>query len=224
MVIDTKIYLEHEDLALSDTIRQLDGVEMGVVSDASTDPEHAVSFFWIEAPDFDLLEDVLDSDHTVSSYTVVVSMNGSRTYRIEYSDDAKLVSPAVVSVGGITREATAYMNGWKLHLELPDHQALLDLNEYTDEGFRLDVLEIHNRDQPIEEDRYGLTDAQRATLVGAVLQGYYDDPRRVNQEELAEILGISSSALSGRIRRGAKRLIEAVLVDGDGLDTDVPHR
>lgn len=223
MVLETRIYVEHPNLALSHTIKSLNDLSAGVISDAGTDPDHDVYFFWVETEDFELLNATLAEDHTIAAFTPVVDTGSRRTYRIEYSEDAKLITPGVVAAGGITLEATNYLTGWRLHLEFPDHESLLALNEYAnDEGIQLEILELHQRDSPIQRDELDLTESQREALVGAFIHGYYDDPRTVTQEELASILEISSSALSGRLRRGSARLIEAYLVDDESpaLDED----
>ena len=221
MVLETKVYVEHTDLALTHTIRSLNEIEVGVISDAGTDPEHDVYFFWVETDDFELLNATLDEDHTVDSYTPVVDSGPRRTYRVEYSDEATLITPGIVDAGGLTLESRSYLNGWQLHLEFPDHDALLALNDYAnEEGIQLEILELQHRDSPVEDSPHELTESQRAALVGAFVQGYYDDPRTVTQEELASILGISSSALSGRLRRGSARLIEAFLLEDDTVPVD----
>ncbi|WP_309138889.1 helix-turn-helix domain-containing protein [Haloterrigena gelatinilytica] len=43
-------------------------------------------------------------------------------------------------------------------------------------------------------------------------RGYFEDPRDSSVEDLADALGVSSSAVSGRLRRGLKALIENSLV------------
>lgn len=220
MVIETKIFVEHPDIPLADTIRSLTNVDVGVISNAGTDPEHDVYFFWVEADDFDLVEATLADDHTIDAVTPVTDTGDRRTYGIEYSDDATLITPGIVDAGGLTLSATSYLSGWKLHLEFPDHDSLLSLNEYVNaEGMTLEILELQQRDAPLQETADDLTESQRAALVGAFVHGYYDDPRRTTQEELAEILDISSSALSGRLRRGAARLIEAYLLTDEDADT-----
>lgn len=223
MVLETRVYAEHPDLALSHTIRSLNDLSIGVISDAGTDPEHDVYHFWVEADDFEHLHAVLEDDHTVDSFTPVVDSGTRRTYRIEYSSTVTLITPGIVDVGGLTLQSENYLTGWRLHLELPDHDALLSLNEYAHaEGIQLDILELVHRDSPVHTQEATLTEAQRAALVGAFIHGYYDDPRTVTQEELASILDISSSALSGRLRRGAARLIESVVLDDEvaALDSE----
>ncbi|MEF8791695.1 MAG: bacterio-opsin activator domain-containing protein, partial [Haloarculaceae archaeon] len=120
-MISARVYAEHPDLALSHTIRSLPDVEVGVVSDAGTDPEHDVYFFWFEASDFEAVEAALAEDHTVADYSVIVDRGERRTYRIEYTDRAKLLTPAMTEIGGLTLESRSHSNGWVLRMHLTDH-------------------------------------------------------------------------------------------------------
>ena len=214
MVIATKLYVEHPDIPLTTTIRSVPDIELGVYTDSGTDPEHDVYFYWIEAPDYDAVEEALAADPTVAAYSTIVDTERRRTYRIEYSTDAMLVAPAIADAGGLTIESRSSSNGWMMHLQLRDHGALFELNEYASRNdIHLDILELRQNDEPDDRLEFGLTSAQREALVRAYVQGYYDEPRRTSLEELASTLGISSTSVSGRLRRGSTRLIEEILMD-----------
>lgn len=216
MVITTQVYVEHPDLALADTIQSVPDLEVGVVSDAGTDPEHDAYFFWAEAPDFDAVEDALAADHTVAEFSSIVETRSRHTYRVAYSDEVTLVSPVLTETGGLTLESRSHADGWLLRLQLESHEALYALNEHAnEEGIRLDVLELHQREDPDDPTEFGLTDSQVEALVAAYVHGYYDEPRETSLEGLASHLGISETAVSGRLRRGSARLVEAALVDDE---------
>lgn len=216
MVISTQVYVEHPDLALVHTIRSLPHADIGVVSDAGTDPQHDVHFFWIEADDFEEVERTLAEDHTVADFSPVAESGNRRTYRIEYSDRVKLISPATTEMGALTLDSRSHSNGWRLHLHLVDHATLYALDEYADEkSIRLDVLEVQQIENDGPRSEFGLTGSQIEALVCAYRNGYYDEPRETTLEELASLLGISRTAVSGRLKRGSARLVEAVLVDDD---------
>lgn len=216
MVITAHVYAEHPDLALTHTIRSLGDVQLGVVSDAGTDPDHDVSFIWAEAADFDEVESALAEDPTVAEFSSIVENGDRRTYRIEYSGQAKLVSPPLTEIGGITQEARSHLNGWLLELRFQNHEGLYALDEYAkSEGIQLDVFDLQHTEDTHDRADFGLTDSQREALVAAFVNGYYDEPRETSLEELAALLDISPTAVSGRLRRGSARLIEEVLLDDD---------
>jgi predicted DNA binding protein len=215
-MISATVYAQHPDLALSHTIQSLSAAdgETEVVSDAGTDPEHDVYYFWIEAPDFDAVEETLVEDHTVANFSVITGAENKRTYRIEYSDEAKLITPTVTDIGGITRESRSYSNGWKLHLQFRNHDGLSALYEYaSEEDIRLELIELRQQEENDASVDFGLTESQQEALMAAFMQGYYDEPREASLEELASFLGISQTAVSGRLKRGSARLIEKILIN-----------
>lgn len=213
-MISTRIYVEHPALALSDTIRSLSDAEISVISEVGTDPHHSVYFFRIEAPEFDAVDAALEADRTVADFSVVLEMAGQRTYRIEYSDDAKLITPRITERGGLTLETTSYLNGWMLQLQLEGHDDLYELNERArEDGIRFEVLELTQNDDLDDQLDFGLTSSQTEALIAAYRHGYYDEPRGISMEELSELFDLSLTAVSGRLRRGYANLIEEFLVD-----------
>ncbi len=216
MPISAQVYVKHPHLALAQTIRTLPDAEIGVVSDAGTDPQNDANFFWIEASDFEAVETALADDSTVAEFTPIITDDVRQTYRITYTPDTKLISPRVIEVGGIVVESRSYLSGWMLGLSLQNNEALYELNEYAKtEDIYFDVVELQHGHAVREVPDFGLTEAQRETLIAAYLHGHYDDPREALLEDLAELLDISRTAVSGRLRRGSANLIEAVIADAE---------
>ncbi|MFC7229401.1 helix-turn-helix domain-containing protein [Salinirubellus salinus] len=58
----------------------------------------------------------------------------------------------------------------------------------------------------------GLTRLQHETLVRALEAGYFEEPREVTLEELAADLGVSSRAVSRRLRRGVANVLRGSLI------------
>jgi predicted DNA binding protein len=61
--------------------------------------------------------------------------------------------------------------------------------------------------------KYGLTSAQHEALTLAFESGYYDVPADVTLDSLSKMLGITSQALSERLTRGTKTLIESTVIE-----------
>lgn len=216
MVISTRVYIEHPDLALAHTIQSLPEATVGVVSEAGTDPDNDVHFFWIEGADVSAVEAAFDADHTVGTYSLIVEKENRLTYRVKYSGVAKLVTPAVMELGGLTLFSRSHRDGWLLELQFQDHEGLYSLNEYAnEEGMQLEVLQLQHDIAPHDGRDFDLTESQREALVAAFKKGYYDDPRKISLEELADDMGISTTAGSGRLRRAAARLIENALIEDE---------
>ncbi|MXR19670.1 helix-turn-helix domain-containing protein [Halobacterium bonnevillei] len=215
-MISTRVFVKHPDLALVPTIRSLPDVDLGVVSDAGTDPQHDAHFFWVETRDFEAFERELAADHTVESFSEIAQTESGRAYRITYSDEAKLVTPSVADVGGLVMESRSKDDGWLLELQLQSHDALYDINAFARrEDVRFDVLELHQAEDTDVDSGFPLTEPQIEALMTAYVHGYYDEPRSILLSGLSDLLGISETAVSGRLRRGSARLIEATLVDSE---------
>lgn len=215
-MISTRVFVKHPDLALVPTIKSLPEVDLGVVSDAGTDPQHDAHFFWVETSDFEAFERELEADHTVDSYSEITQTESGRAYRITYSDDVKLVTPSVADAGGLVMASRSKDDGWMLELQLQSHDALYDVNAFARQaGVRFDVLELHQADDANVDSEFPLTEPQIEALMTAYIHGYYDEPREILLSGLSDLLGISETAVSGRLRRGSARLIEAALVDSE---------
>ncbi|ODR82855.1 DNA-binding protein [Haladaptatus sp. W1] len=57
-------------------------------------------------------------------------------------------------------------------------------------------------------EQHELTEQQHETLRSAMEWGYYEIPRRATATDLAEELGVSHQAISERLRRGHRCLVE----------------
>ncbi|MFC7194924.1 helix-turn-helix domain-containing protein [Halosimplex aquaticum] len=55
-----------------------------------------------------------------------------------------------------------------------------------------------------------LTDRQRAVLKTAYYNGYYEWPREADSEDLADSLDIASTTLLQHLRKGHRRILEAM--------------
>jgi predicted DNA binding protein len=207
--------IEHDDLALAPTIRRVPDVDLEVVTHSGTDPETELFFFLVSDPtgEFDGLEMALDRDHTVERWEKVSASETSRMYRIRHTRRTTLLSPTVTELGGLMLEASSTDTGWRVRLQLPDRETLSDLWEhcrFCDVTFELERIFGHD---DLHGDGVAVTDEQRAALLTAYHEGYFEEPRETSHEALADRLGIGPTSVGGRLRRGTKALVEELLLD-----------
>lgn len=213
MSLITVADVAHPDLALTPTIRSAAG-EIRVVSQSTTDPETGKFFFVVEGAD-ESFEVALADDPTVRDWTLVSDEANARVYRIGHSEGTILLSPIVVELGGLMLKARSDgEHGWTVRLRLPDREALAELWAFCEaEGISFDLRRVFRQDGWTNREPATLTDAQRKALVAAYEHGYFEEPREASLADLAEVLGISPTAVGGRIRRGTAELVESALVE-----------
>ena len=211
MSITTKLRIENDRLALTPTLRRLDGVDMRVISHGNTAPGVDAFPYLIEHDDQAELEAALTDDTTVASYDIVDCSEGTGIYYISHTPETELISPAVMAVNGYLIDTETNDSGWIVRLLLPDREALDSVWTYANEHeMDVDIIEIYGSDASSEQT-YGLTDAQLAALRVAYDRGYFNEPRDASLTEIADELGLSSTATSGRLRRGMRNLLSATL-------------
>ena len=220
LIVDA--YIAHPDLALTHTIEVVPGVSIRVVPHSATDPETGLFFFRVCNGDVAAFEAAMDADPTVEESSLVIESDADHVYRLRHTTETELLSPTVARVGGLMLEARSHDTGWRVRLQLPHREALAELWEYCEErGMSFELERLYQQGDWESEGATGLTEPQREALLTAYRHGYFEEPRETSQQEVADLLGISSTAAGGRIRRGTSKLIETTLAD---RDDDRDHR
>lgn len=226
MAIVTDVWFSHEEGALVGTLEALPAIEVSVIREASTDPERDVYFFRFDGPSLEDVHTALDEDPTVRTIRRMPEFDEHRLVGVEFERRTKLLGPDVTSAGGYVLDARGRSGhdrapGWYERWSLPTHESLHTIwQNAREEGFEFEILELHRHDhiRDTEFASAALTPQQRTALVAAYESGYLAEPRETSLAELAAQLDISPSAVSGRITRGMRSLIEATLVVG-GAET-----
>ncbi|SIS13283.1 helix-turn-helix domain-containing protein [Natronorubrum thiooxidans] len=219
MSITVKAYIEHDELALVPTLRSAEEIRIEVTTQANTDPDSDRFPFRIEYDDFDELEGFLEQDPTVHRYELVDASAEMRIYYIEHSEETILLSPIVTSVNGFMSCAESKCRGWFVQLQLPDREALNGVWEYTKKhDMDFNIIEVYGNTGSEMNPSFGLTDEQLEALTTAYRCGYFCEPREMSLDDVAAEVGISSTAMSGRLRRGMQNLISGTVVDDETLE------
>lgn len=204
--------IEHEDLVLAPTLS---------ATSATIDPDGPVTgspgvrylFFTARGDDLDAFEDRLADDHTLDDVTVMGAFDDHRVYRALLSPAALTVSSVLSGLGTRILDIESTADAWLFQVQLPDRETLATFRRHClDEDVAFSVRSLVKPDDSGVDSRTGLSDHQRETLLAAFASGYYDVPRAVSQEELAEQLDISPSAISQRLRTAIGRLLEETIV------------
>jgi len=228
MSIITEIQFAHEDGALAHTLNELSDIDIKVIRETSTKPGQSMYFIRFDDGQHRdhgrsqprAVRPVLEADHTVRTVSRLSESSTSQVWRVEFADEAKLLNPLVTSEGGFVLHARCARIaderwGWHERWLLPDHESLHTIWQGArEEGFDFEILEFHPWDGTLSEysGATTLTEEQRDTLALAYEKGYFTEPRETDLEALADELGLSPSAVAGRLKRGMKLLVEETLI------------
>ncbi|AQL44779.1 bacterio-opsin activator (plasmid) [Halorientalis sp. IM1011] len=180
--------------------------------------------FWAAGDDFETFEAALAGDPSVESFSRLNQFTDRRLYRGILSEDG--LANSLYSIAGkrdiVPRSVTLAAEGTEFLARFPSREALIAFRDAARERNR--DFELHSlyEEKPMENDggrtnRYGITDAQRDALLAALEHGYFAVPRQTTMETIADDLGISTSALSSRLRRGQQALLRNTVVQDTHL-------
>lgn len=209
--IVAELELDHERLPLRPTLRRVPDVSVAPEYRARLDSDETVLFVSVTGDGMDAFEAALGDDPTVDDPVLADRFPDRRVYRVRLTDAAVTIGSVVAGVGGRIVERTGTTTGWVVQLRLPDRDALVTLNDrYRRRGLSVRVTHLRTA----AEDGaalLGLTAKQQELLTVAYEEGYFAVPRGISQDELAERLGVSKSAISQRLRRAIAELCAASL-------------
>ena len=171
-------------------------------------------YLWVEGPSEAVATyvDDLRASPPIAELEVVDEFRRRRLCRIVWDPDEPSLISCLSSSDAALLDLRGTADGWRFRVRAtnPEIRALHD--RCHDLGIRFEIQRIY-RAFDREREAFGLTDAQRDTLALAAERGYYDEPRGVTLEELATEFGVSGRAVSRRLRRGTKRLVDSTLLD-----------
>ncbi|WP_266078461.1 helix-turn-helix domain-containing protein [Haladaptatus caseinilyticus] len=180
-----------------------------------------VPIFWawtddLDEGDFDEFERrILDNEY-VTELEELHRIEDRILYLMNWEVPDEAFLEGLQKSNGIIRNAEGYGDeDWLFELLFPSYE---DLSTFHNESLKNDVTYTLGRIYTLREvgrskPPTSITDEQREALLLALHRGYFESPSRVTLSELAKDLNISQQALSERIRRGNKILLEQTLLD-----------
>ncbi len=170
-------------------------------------------FVWVTGPDFEAFEAALEADPTVTTSLQMMEFGYRRLYNFELVNEGaeKDMYSLLVDEGAFIQHLRGTHEGWEFRIAFPDEEALHRLVEFASEhDIDFEVHRIFRTRNVDHEHGHGISEKQRDALLTALGEGYFDVPRTVTMDELADQFDISGAAMSQRIRRGMKGLLESV--------------
>lgn len=202
--------LSHEDLVLVPTIEASSDVTIRYEYTAPTG-DAASLFISVFGNEYGAIEETLAADHTISEFSRITTFSNRAIYRVTMASALTPIPPQCFDEGLFVFKITSGDTGWIVRLYLPDRDALTTFrNSCRDRDISFRIRQLQESGSK-DNATYFLTEQQHEILLMAYCAGYYDIPRRVSQGDIADQLGLSTSAISQRLRRAVAELIAATI-------------
>ncbi len=211
-----EITIPAEEFALHETLDALPDAQFEIARLVAHESDRVMPFIWAtdEGTERETFDEVMTDDRSVENVTELASFDDEWFYRMEWVENIEVVLHTLLEQQGTILNADGRDDEWHLRILFPDRDSLSATYDFTrEEGLTMTVESIYELDGE-HRDRYGLTETQHETLIAAVEQGYFDIPQQTTLDDLATELDITHQALSERLHRGHKTLIENALIVG----------
>lgn len=193
------------DFGLETTFERLPETELRMANIVAHGSEQPVPFLWAETDDFDRLAEILREDSSVDSAAVLSEFEDNCLLHVRWASDERELPPIFGGDASLL-DASAYDGEWQLQLFFPAEEEISGIYDVCEES-AVEIEEVTQLSDRSDSGYFGLTDRQYQTVFKAYESGYYDVPRGINQEELADQLGVSHQAISERLRRAHETVI-----------------
>ena len=204
-----------EEFALHNALTKLSGVEVETERLVESG-EDVMPLLWARGADQETIGDAFEADPSVRDLSLLATFDDEQLYQMEWTSEIELLVQMLAHAEATVLDAYggAGRENWYLRILYPTRAAMTETQRFCEaEGLTFDVDTVRELGgEPV--GRFGLSSKQYMALRRAVEAGYYDIPRNAYLEDVAEVLDISDAALSQRLRRGTKALVEDALLIG----------
>ena len=206
--------LPADEFALRESLAALPDVKFEVEQIVESGDDAVMPLLWVREADPEAVSEALEADQSVRDPSLLMDIDGEQLYRMEWVAQVDVVLQMLTNAQATVTDAYGAGETWYLRVLYPDRDSLSKTVEYcTDNGLTFDVRRIRELEGE-SAGQYGLTEGQYEAVTEAAKRGFYQVPRDITTNELADELGISHQALSERLRRGAQALVEDTLLIG----------
>lgn len=207
-----------EEFALEESLTSLPSVEFECERIVTSGENAVMPLLWVRGNGADAMQQAFQDDPTVENVELLSAFDDEQLYRMEWVGPVQLVLQILTNSEATIMDAFGMDDQWILRVLYPSRKDVSGTIEFVEDyGLTFDVESIRELEgQPA--GRYGLSDAQHEALATAIGHGYYQVPRENNLDDIAAILDISHQALSERLRRATRALIEDTILIGPQVD------
>jgi len=206
MSVVAELRIESSNFALGQTLQAVPGIEVEFERVVTHSQEWVMPFLWATGAELDAFEREISSDGTVTEFRVIDRFDNADLYQIKWSKDVRTLVNGIFDQSGVLVEGTGSAEAWDIVVQFDEQQSLARIEESFNDGKSAFTLERLYTPETPRQVEFNLTSAQRDTLVMAIERGFFDIPRETTLEALGDEFGVTSSAVSERLRRAIETL------------------
>jgi len=210
MATIVKATVPAEQFALSETFQVVPEVEFDAARLATHGTDRVVPLLWATNADTDSVLAAIMTDETTREARVITSRNRYTLFRMEWTEQVRFLTHVLTEENGAVVSAQGSSEGWTFRILFPERDAVSATCEACKE-YDIAIERIAALEDAPSLDGSRLTDDQFRTMKEAVDKGYYEVPRRTNLQKLASEFAVSHQALSERLHRGHRALIQSAI-------------
>lgn len=207
MALIAEFSLPIEAFALRETLPAFPEVTVEADRIAAHSPGSTLPCLWAYDDEFDGFDDALDEDPSVEEIHASSAFDDARLYYIEWANEIDRLVEEMIDNEGVILEATGHDDTWRLRIRFLTRDQLAGFQSYFDEhGPRFRLKQLFDVRGP-EHSRGSVTPEQHRALTFAAQAGYFEIPREISLQEVADEFGVSHQAMSERLRRGMENVV-----------------
>ncbi|QFU83866.1 helix-turn-helix domain-containing protein [Natronorubrum aibiense] len=203
---------------MQETRRSVSGVVLEVEDEQPVPGNQSRMIFWARGAEAALEQffRALPDDPSITDFEILSTLSERRLFRVTLSSEGErgLTYVDAIEYGITFLDIETDERETRYRAQVPSRNALMNYREQCRERELSFELQRLYRSEDTETARYGLTDRQRDALCRALERGYFEVPRDVSTEELADEFEITSQAFSALLRRGHEALLRNTIADG----------
>lgn len=202
-----EIALPADEFALGDTFSDVPDARFDVVGVVAHGADYVMPQMRATAADVGTLESILVDDSTVVDAKLLTNVEQRGLFSMEWEADVHEAVKRLVAEEAVVLDAHASEHNWTFTIQFADRDSLSTVYDACrDVGVPVEMHNVQDRTTTLNANQ--LTTQQHETLRAAIDVGYYDIPRGATTEDLADQLDVSHQAISERLRRGHRCLVE----------------
>ncbi|MBX0298248.1 helix-turn-helix domain-containing protein, partial [Haloarcula nitratireducens] len=159
---------------------------------------------------------------TIEDIEILTATDDEFLCRMRWVDEINLPFQMVTAGEGTLLDAFGADSHWHLRVLYPSREHLQKTKAFCAEHEVSCTIDgVHELADDLS-GRYGLTARQYDALITAVEQGYFEVPREITLNALADELDMNYQTLSECLRRGTETLVKERLLIGHPDEADRP--